>query len=130
MKTYLNTLNGKPVTVGVEPAIPGVEFGYALDISRCVGCRKCVYACVAENNQSRSPQIQYIRVVEVPRGTLDLERGNRLELPWLNGKVVELGRELGVATPAHSMMYAVLAHRRTPIGRLSSRSWCSRNQSG
>jgi 2-dehydropantoate 2-reductase len=39
---------------------------------------------------------------------LDLERGNRLELPWLNGKVVELGRELGVATPAHSMMYAVL----------------------
>jgi 2-dehydropantoate 2-reductase len=39
---------------------------------------------------------------------LDLERGNRLELPWLNGKVVELGRRLGVATPAHSMMYAVL----------------------
>lgn len=39
---------------------------------------------------------------------LDLERGNRLELPWLSGKVVELGRELGVATPAHSMMYAVL----------------------
>ena len=39
---------------------------------------------------------------------LDLERGNRLELPWLNGKVVELGRELGVTTPAHSMMYAVL----------------------
>ena len=39
---------------------------------------------------------------------LDLERGNRLELPWLNGKVVELGRELGVATPTHSMMYAVL----------------------
>ena len=28
---------------------------------------------------------------------LDLERGNRLELPWLGGKVVELGRQLGVA---------------------------------
>jgi 2-dehydropantoate 2-reductase len=39
---------------------------------------------------------------------LDLERGNRLELPWLNGKVVELGRQLGVPTPTHSMMYAVL----------------------
>ncbi len=39
---------------------------------------------------------------------LDLERGNRLELPWLSGKVVELGRQLGVPTPAHSMMYAVL----------------------
>ena len=39
---------------------------------------------------------------------LDLERGNRLELPWLSGKVVELGRQLGVPTPTHSMMYAVL----------------------
>jgi 2-dehydropantoate 2-reductase len=39
---------------------------------------------------------------------LDLERGNRLELPWLGGKVVELGRKLGVPTPTHSMMYAML----------------------
>jgi 2-dehydropantoate 2-reductase len=39
---------------------------------------------------------------------LDLERGNRMELPWLGGKVVELGRELGVATPTHGMMYALL----------------------
>jgi 2-dehydropantoate 2-reductase len=39
---------------------------------------------------------------------LDLERGNRLELPWLGGKVVELGRQLGVPTPTHSMMYAML----------------------
>ena len=39
---------------------------------------------------------------------IDLERGNRLELPWLGGKVVELGRQLGVPTPTHSMMYAML----------------------
>jgi 2-dehydropantoate 2-reductase len=39
---------------------------------------------------------------------LDLERGNRLELPWLGGKVVELGRELGVPTPVHTVLYAVL----------------------
>ncbi len=39
---------------------------------------------------------------------LDLERGNRLELPWLNGKVVELGRKRGIPTPTHSMLYAVL----------------------
>ena len=39
---------------------------------------------------------------------LDLERGNRLELPWLGGKVVELGRQLGVPTPTHSVMYAML----------------------
>ncbi len=39
---------------------------------------------------------------------LDLDRGNRLELPWLNGKVVELGRQLGVPTPTHAMLHAVL----------------------
>ena len=38
----------------------------------------------------------------------DLERGNRLELPWLSGKVVELGRQLGVPTPTHGTMYAML----------------------
>lgn len=39
---------------------------------------------------------------------LDLERGNRLELPWLSGKVVELGRELSVPTPTHDVLYALL----------------------
>jgi len=39
---------------------------------------------------------------------LDLDRGNRLELPWLGGKVVQLGRELGVATPTHTTLYAML----------------------
>jgi 2-dehydropantoate 2-reductase len=43
-----------------------------------------------------------------PSMALDLERGNRLELPWLGGKVVELGRQLGVPTPTHSLMYAAL----------------------
>jgi 2-dehydropantoate 2-reductase len=38
----------------------------------------------------------------------DLERGNRLELDWLAGKVVELGRVLGVPTPANEAVYAVL----------------------
>ncbi len=54
----------------------GVEFVYALNLSRCIGCRRCVHACVAENNQSRAPEIQYIRVLEMPRGTTDLERGD------------------------------------------------------
>jgi len=43
-----------------------------------------------------------------PSMALDLERGNRLELPWLSGKVVELGKKLGVPTPTHSLMYAML----------------------
>jgi len=58
---------GKPVSVGLEPPMEGVEFGYALDISRCIGCRKCVYACVEENNQSRDPQVHWIRVLEMEK---------------------------------------------------------------
>jgi 2-dehydropantoate 2-reductase len=39
---------------------------------------------------------------------LDLDRGNRLELPWLGGKVMQLGRELSVPTPTHTTLYAML----------------------
>ena len=38
----------------------------------------------------------------------DLIRGNRIELPWLGGKVVAMGRELGIPTPVHEVLYAVL----------------------
>ncbi len=38
----------------------------------------------------------------------DLERGNRLELDWLAGKVRTLGRELGVPTPASDTVWRVL----------------------
>ncbi|MFO1110950.1 MAG: 2-dehydropantoate 2-reductase [Bradyrhizobium sp.] len=39
---------------------------------------------------------------------LDLDRGNRLEVPWLSGKVVELGKQYGIPTPTHAMMHAML----------------------
>jgi 2-dehydropantoate 2-reductase len=39
----------------------------------------------------------------------DLERGHRLELPWLSGAVTRIGRELGVPTPTHAFISAVLA---------------------
>jgi 2-dehydropantoate 2-reductase len=39
---------------------------------------------------------------------VDLVRGNRIELPWLSGKVTELGRKHGVPTPTHAFMYATL----------------------
>jgi molybdopterin-containing oxidoreductase family iron-sulfur binding subunit len=46
---------GKKVTLKATPPMDNVVFGYALDLSRCVGCRRCVYACVKENNLSRNP---------------------------------------------------------------------------
>jgi len=38
----------------------------------------------------------------------DLDAGNRLELDWLGGKVVALGRKHGVPTPANDAVYAIL----------------------
>jgi 2-dehydropantoate 2-reductase len=38
----------------------------------------------------------------------DLEAGNRLELDWLAGKVVALGRKYGIPTPAQEAVYAIL----------------------
>jgi 2-dehydropantoate 2-reductase len=38
----------------------------------------------------------------------DLERGRRIELPWLSGAVARIGREVGVPTPIHTFINAVL----------------------
>lgn len=60
---------GKETTVSSIPAPEGVLFGYALDISKCIGCRRCVHACVEENNQSRGDHaIHWIQVLKVPKG--------------------------------------------------------------
>jgi len=55
------------------------------------------------------------RLDGLPRGMVasmlgDLERGNRLELPWLSGGVVQMGKELGVPTPANSFVVVALKH--------------------
>lgn len=64
---------GVKFNIKTNKPMPGVKYGYGLDVSRCIGCRRCVYACVKENNQSRSPQIHWISV-------LDFEKGER----WVN----------------------------------------------
>jgi 2-dehydropantoate 2-reductase len=38
----------------------------------------------------------------------DLDAGRRLELDWLAGKIVALGRKYGIATPGHEAVYAIL----------------------
>jgi Fe-S-cluster-containing dehydrogenase component len=68
---------------GVRPTIrdlkplDGVGFGYALNLTRCIGCRKCAHACLKENNQSRDSdadiEMSYIRVLELNKGAINLE---------------------------------------------------------
>jgi molybdopterin-containing oxidoreductase family iron-sulfur binding subunit len=59
------------------PPLDGVEFGYALNLTRCIGCRKCAHACLKENNQSRDDgndiEMSYIRVLEMNKGAINLE---------------------------------------------------------
>jgi molybdopterin-containing oxidoreductase family iron-sulfur binding subunit len=58
----------------VRPQV-GVQFGYALNLSMCIGCRKCVEACHHENNHDRRSNNSYIRVLELEQGSFDMERG-------------------------------------------------------
>lgn len=67
---------GAELTVGNEPPPDGVVFGYAINISKCKGTRRCVDACVAENNTGRESGIQYIRVLELDQGELDIDRSD------------------------------------------------------
>jgi 2-dehydropantoate 2-reductase len=47
----------------------------------------------------------------------DLERGRPLELPWLSGAVVRIGQELGVPTPIHRFITAVLGPHVNGVSR-------------
>ena len=84
MKVVLARIEGEVERqYGIRPHVRdykpmnGVEFVYALNLTRCVGSRQCVSACVAESNQSRNPEIQYIRVLKMPNdGTFDLEKSD------------------------------------------------------
>jgi molybdopterin-containing oxidoreductase family iron-sulfur binding subunit len=77
------------VKVKATPPIEGVLYGYGLDLSRCIGCRRCAYGCIQENNQSRDPQIQWIQVLQLSKERgVDLEEA---ELYYNPAKVPEKG---------------------------------------
>jgi len=67
---------GTDVTIADHRAPAGVKFGYALNLSICNGCRRCAEACHLENNHDRPSHQSYIRVFEMQKGSLDLEKGN------------------------------------------------------
>ena len=66
----------RPVIQDPKP-LEDVEFAYALNLSKCVGCRRCAHACLAENNQSRESEddinMSYIRVLELDKGSINVE---------------------------------------------------------
>ncbi|MFQ5560753.1 MAG: 4Fe-4S dicluster domain-containing protein [Nitrospinota bacterium] len=74
---------GKKFDVQAEPPMESVFFGYGLDLSRCIGCRRCVYGCVSENNQSRDPQVHWISVLRFEKENvgMDLEHGTKYYNP-------------------------------------------------
>lgn len=72
------------IKVGTEPPQDNVVYGYAINLSKCKGVRRCVEACMAENNTSRDSQIQYIRVLELSTGKLNLNEAD----PYYDGKAV------------------------------------------
>lgn len=73
--------HGASITCEDTRPIPGVVFGYALNISKCKGYRDCVSACVHENNLGRDSQVQYIRVLQMERDTRSLEAADEYYAP-------------------------------------------------
>ncbi len=67
---------GVDVTIQSTGAQPGVEFGYAFNISKCKGFRRCVEACINENNLDRHAATQYIRIFEMEDGVIDLDEAD------------------------------------------------------
>ena len=67
IEAKIKSAHGVTATIRDPQPMNGVVYGYALNIGRCIGCRKCVYACMKENNLSRQPQIQYIRVLKMKK---------------------------------------------------------------
>ena len=66
---------GADVDIADPPPREGIKFGYALNLTTCLGCRQCAEACHRENNHDRASHNAYIRVFEVEDGTMDLAQG-------------------------------------------------------
>ncbi len=66
---------GADVTISDPKPIPGVRFGYAINLSKCNGNGACMEACNRENNHHRGVDQSYIRVLEMSKGSMDMEHG-------------------------------------------------------
>jgi 2-dehydropantoate 2-reductase len=62
----------------------------------------------AEKAEARLARARTSPPMVMPSMAVDLVAGNRLELPWLGGRVRELGREHGIPTRANDFIWAAL----------------------
>ncbi len=53
----------------VPKPVTGAKFGMVIDLGKCIGCRRCVYACKRENNVPDTINPPYIMVFETEAAT-------------------------------------------------------------
>lgn len=99
-RSPLGVLRGTPATFAmVEAAVDeALAVGRAHGVALGPEARDDVFAMY----RSMPPQAKSSMLE-------DFERGKRLELPWLSGAVVRLGRQVGVPTPTHAFIETILA---------------------
>lgn len=78
-------------------------FNEAVAVGRAAGI-----SIPAEKAEARLARARTSPPMVMPSMAVDLIAGNRLELPWLGGRVRELGRQYGVPTPATDFVWAAL----------------------
>ena len=49
--------------------VAGARFGMVIDLGKCIGCRRCAYACKLENNVPDTISPPYIMVFETEAAT-------------------------------------------------------------
>ena len=68
--------HGVEVEIDDVRPLPGVSFGYALNLSLCNGNRRCVEACNIENNHDKASRNSFITVIRIEAGSVSLDHGS------------------------------------------------------
>jgi Fe-S-cluster-containing dehydrogenase component len=69
---------GARVSIHDPQPMPAVKYGYALNLTTCIGCRQCAQGCHRENNHDRVTNNSYIRVFELEAASMELDRATAI----------------------------------------------------